>query len=280
MNYYDCHTHVNFVAFKDDADATIQRAQEAGVGMIMVGTQFDTSEDAVRVAEAHDDVYAAIGLHPIHSTKSYHDEKELGEGGKEFTSRGEVFDATKYEALAASPKVVAIGECGLDYYRLEEDTKKKQEETFIQQIELANKLNKPLMLHIRPALRSLGEAGNAYEDALAVLKAHAKVKGDVHFFAGDWNIAKQFLDFGFTLSFTGVITFAREYDEVVRNAPLDMLLTETDAPYVAPKPYRGKRNEPAYVVEVVKAIAEIRGEPLEEVRETSAENARRVFSLK
>lgn len=270
MKYYDCHTHVNFVAFKDDADATIKRAQEAGVGMIMVGTQFDTSEDAVRVAEAHDDVYAAIGLHPIHSTKSYHDEKELGEGGKEFTSRGEIFDVAKYEALAASPKVVAIGECGLDYYRLEEDTKKKQEETFIQQIELANKLNKPLMLHIR----------NAYEDSLAILKAHAKVKGDVHFFAGDWNIAKQFLDFGFTLSFTGVVTFARDYDEVVRNATLDMLLSETDAPYVAPKPYRGKRNEPAYVVEVVKAVADIRGESFEKVRETLARNAQRVFGLK
>ncbi len=270
MNYYDCHTHVNFVAFKDDAEATITRAQEAGVGMIMVGTQFDTSEDAVRVAEAHEDVYAAIGLHPIHSTKSYHDEKELGEGGKEFTSRGEIFDAAQYETLAASPKVVAIGECGLDYYRLEEGTKKTQEETFVQQIELANKLNKPLMLHIR----------NAYEDSLAILKAHAKVKGDVHFFAGDWHIAKQFLDFGFTLSFTGVLTFAREYDEVVRNAPLSMLLSETDAPYVAPKPYRGKRNEPAYVVEVVRAIAEIRGESIETVRETLAQNARRVFGLK
>lgn len=267
--YYDCHTHVNFAAFKDDADATIKRAQDAGVGMIMVGTQYDTSADAVRVAESHENVYAAIGLHPIHSTKSHHDEKEFGEGGKEFTSRGEVFDAAKYEALAQSPKVVAIGECGLDYYRLEEDTKKTQEETFVQQIEMANRLNKPLMLHIR----------NAYEDSLALLKAHAKVKGDVHFFAGDWNIAKQFLDFGFTLSFTGVLTFARDYDEVVRNAPLDMLLTETDAPYVAPKPYRGKRNEPAYVVEVVKAIAEIRGEPLEKVTEQLAANARRVFGL-
>ena len=269
MNYYDCHTHVNFVAFKDDSDATIKRAQEAGVGMIVVGTQYDTSADSVRVAESHDDVYAAIGLHPIHSTKSYHDEKELGEGGKEFTSRGEEFDAEKYFALGQSPKVVAIGECGLDYYRLEEDTKKKQEATFVQQIELANRLQKPLMLHIR----------NAYDDALAVLKAHAQVKGDVHFFAGDWNIAKQFLDFGFTLSFTGVLTFAREYDEVIKNAPLDMLLSETDAPYVAPKPYRGKRNEPAYVVEVVKAIAEIRGEPFEMVREQLAANARRVFGL-
>ncbi|MFZ2555226.1 MAG: TatD family hydrolase [Minisyncoccia bacterium] len=268
-NYYDCHTHVNFVAFKDDADATIERAKEAGVGMILVGTQFDTSEDAVRMAARHENVYAAIGLHPIHSTKSYHDEKELGEGGKEFTSRGEVFDAAKYEALGASPKVVAIGECGLDYYRLEEGTKKQQEETFVQQIEMANRLNKPLMLHIR----------NAYDDALAMVKAHAKVKGDVHFFAGDWNIAKQFLDIGFTLSFTGVLTFARDYDEVIRNTPLDMLLSETDAPYVSPKPYRGKRNEPAYVVEVVKAIAEIRGEPLALVAEQLAANARRVFGL-
>lgn len=270
MKYYDCHTHVNFVAFKDDVDVTIKRAQDEGVGMIMVGTQLDTSADAVRIAEAHENVYAAIGLHPIHSTKSYHDEKELGEGGKEFTSRGEILDAAKYEALAQSPKVVAIGECGLDYYRLEEDTKKTQEETFVQQIELANRLNKPLMLHIR----------NAYEDSLAVLKAHAKVKGDVHFFAGNWAIAKQFLDFGFTLSFTGVLTFARDYDEVVRNTPLDMLLTETDAPYVAPKPYRGKRNEPAYVVEVVKAIAEIRQEPLEKVQAQLAANARRVFGLR
>lgn len=267
--FFDVHTHVNFVAFKDDADAAIDRARAADVGMILVGTQFDTSSDAVKIAEKHEDVYAAIGLHPIHSTKSYHDDKELGEGGKEFTSRGEVFDMEKYFALGQSSKVVAVGECGLDYYRLEGDTKKKQEETFIQQIELANRLNKPLMLHIR----------NAYDDALALVKEHATVKGDVHFFAGDWNIAKQFLDVGFTLSFTGVLTFARDYDEVVRNAPLDMLLTETDAPYVAPKPYRGKRNEPAYVVEVVKAIAEIRGEPLEKVREQLAVNARRVFGL-
>ncbi|OGG58608.1 hypothetical protein A2765_02705 [Candidatus Kaiserbacteria bacterium RIFCSPHIGHO2_01_FULL_56_24] len=269
MKYFDCHTHVNFVAFKDDTEETIQRARDAEVGMILVGTQFDTSSDAVKTAEAHEDVYAAIGLHPIHSTKSYHDEKELGEGGKEFTSRGEVFDVARYEALAASPKVVAIGECGLDYFRLEADTKKTQEETFVQQIEMANRLNKPLMLHIR----------NAYEDSLAILKAHAKVKGDVHFFAGNWEIAKQFLDFGFTLSFTGVLTFTHDYDEVVKNAPLDMILSETDAPYITPVPYRGKRNEPAYVIEVVKAIARIRGEEEEKVAEQLAANARRVFGL-
>lgn len=269
MKYFDAHTHVNFAAFKDDMDAAIQRAADAGVAMNVVGTQFDTSKNSVELAEKHADVYATIGLHPIHTGKSYHDEKELGEGGKAFTSRGEEFDAAKYESLAASPKVIAIGECGLDYFRLEEGTKKVQEEVFVQQIHLANKLGKPLMLHIR----------NAYDDALAILRREAKVKGDVHFFAGDWNTAKQFLDFGFTLSFTGVLTFTHDYDEVVKNAPLDMLLIETDAPYVAPVPYRGKRNEPAYVIEVAKAIARIRGQDEEAVREQLLENAKRLFGL-
>ena len=125
------------------------------------------------------------------------------------------------------------------------------------------------MLHIR----------NAYEDALEILKAHSKVKGDTHFFAGDWATARKFLDFGFTLSFTGVLTFTHDYDEVVKNAPLDMLMSETDAPYVAPVPHRGKRNEPAYVVEVVRAIARIRGEDLDTVAAQLFSNARRVFSF-
>ena len=279
MRYFDAHTHVNFVAFKDDAEATIARAREAGVGMNIVGTQIETSRAAVEMAEKYDDVYATIGLHPIHTGKSYHDEKELGEGGKAFTSRGEFFDAAAYEKLAESPKVIAIGECGLDYYRLEEHTKKTQEGAFITQIELANRLQKPLMLHIRPALQSLGGGGNAYDDALAILKSHAKVKGDVHFFAGSWDIAKKFLDFGFTLSFTGVLTFARDYDEVVKNAPLDMLLSETDAPYVSPIPYRGKRNEPKHTVEVVKALATIRGESLPKVSEQLIANVQRIFHI-
>lgn len=269
MKYFDAHTHVNFVAFNEDRGAAISRSGDAGVGMNIVGTQLDTSKAAVELAEANGEVYATIGLHPIHTGKSYHDEKELGEGGKAFTSRGENFDAAAYEKLAASKKVIAIGECGLDYFRLEADTKKRQEEVFIQQIELANKLNKPLMLHIR----------NAYDDALSILKAHSKVKGDVHFFAGDWETAKEFLDFGFTLSFTGVLTFTHDYDEIVKNAPLDMLLSETDAPYVAPVPYRGKRNEPAYVVEVVKAIAHIRGLSTETVASQLMENAGRVFDI-
>jgi len=269
MKYFDAHTHVQFVAFKDEEDAVVARAREAGVGMNVVGTQYDTSVAAVALAEKHEDVWVTIGLHPIHTNKSFHDAKELGEGGKEFTSRGEVFDMAAYEALARNKKVIAIGECGLDYYRLDEATKKVQIENFIAQIELANSLQKPLMLHIR----------EAYADALELLKTHAKVQGDVHFFAGDWAVAKQFLDLGFTLSFTGVLTFTHDYDEVVKNTPLDMLLTETDAPYVTPVPYRGKRNEPAYVVEVVKKMAQIKGISEDTMQAQVLQNAKRVFAL-
>lgn len=286
MKYFDAHTHMNFVAYNNDREATILRAKDAGVGMNVVGTQFDTSKAAVELAEKYDNVYATIGLHPIHTSKSYHDLQELGPSfaeaskGKEgFTSRGEVFDMAAYEALGNNPRVIAVGECGLDYYRADESTKGAQKKMFIEQIELANSLNKPLMLHIRPGLRSLGEVGNAYDDALEILKAHAKVKGDTHFFAGDWATAKKYLDFGFTLSFTGVVTFTHDYDEVVKNAPLDMLLSETDAPYVTPAPHRGKRNEPAYVELIVQKIAEIRGEDFEKVAAQLLANARRVFRL-
>ncbi|HEV3244963.1 MAG TPA: TatD family hydrolase [Candidatus Paceibacterota bacterium] len=268
MKYFDAHTHVNFVAYKDDRDEVIKRAAEQGVGMNCVGTQLDTSKAAVELGRKYDNVWATIGLHPIHTSKSYHDEKELGDGGKEFTSRGESFDSSAYEELGKDPRVIAIGECGLDYYRVEGSTKDIQIKNFVAQIELANKLGKPLMLHIR----------NAYEDALEVIKAHAEVKGDVHFFAGDWNIAKKFLDLGFTLSFTGVITFTHDYDEVIKNAPLDMILSETDAPYVTPVPHRGKRNEPLYVEQVVKKIAEIRGIDSEEARAQIMRNSGRVFS--
>jgi len=275
MKYFDAHTHVNFAAYDADRSETIARAREAGVGMNVVGTQIDTSRSAVAVAEQETDVWATIGLHPVHTSKSYHDTKELGEGGAEFTSRGEVFDFAAYEKLGQNPKVIAIGECGLDYYRVDESTKAIQVETFTQQIELANKLEKPLMLHIR---NGQGEA-NVYFDALELLKAHAKVRGDVHFFAGDWDIARQFLDFGFTLSFTGVVTFTHDYDEVVRNTPLDMLLSETDAPYITPVPFRGKRNESAYIPYIVESIAKIRGEDAEAVREQILQNVRRVFTL-
>lgn len=269
FKYFDAHTHINFAAFNDDREDVFTRAKDSGVAMNIVGTQYDTSRSAVELAEAREGVYATVGLHPIHTTKSHHDEQELGEGGNAFTSRGEAFDAVQYEVLGTSPKVIAVGECGLDYYRIDESTKDVQAKAFVAQIELANRLGKPLMLHVR----------EAYEDALEILKSHAKVSGNAHFFAGPWNIARRFLDMGYTLSFTGVLTFTHDYDEVVRNTPLDMMLSETDAPYVTPVPHRGKRNEPAYVTEVVRAIARIKGVEEEACAFALLANARRVFGI-
>ena len=276
--YIDIHSHVNFKAFDEDRDAVIKCALENDTWVINVGTQIDTSRRAVEMANKYEEgVYAIIGLHPIHTGASYHDEKELGEGGKEFTSRGEVFDKEIYRELLKDRKVVAIGECGLDYYRCNEESIAKQKASFIGQIELANEFNKPLMLHIRN--NGENKTHNAYMDALELLRTHANVKGDVHFFAGSKEDAKKFIDFGFTLSFTGVITFTHDYDEVIKNTPLDMIMSETDAPYVTPIPYRGKRNEPSYVREVVKKIAEIKNLPENEVAEALIKNAKRVFTF-
>jgi TatD DNase family protein len=276
MRYFDAHTHLNFAAYDADRPEVFARTAEADVGINIVGTQFDTSKAAVELAHSYPDTWATIGLHPIHTTRSHHDAQELGEGNKEFTSRGEVFDAQKYLELGRDPKVVAIGECGLDYYRNDPATRSVQEEAFVQQIEVANTLGKPLMLHIRASQGTQ----DAYHDAIALVKAHAKVPGDVHFFAGNWDTAKAWLDIGFTLSFTGVVTFTHDYDEVVRNAPLDMILSETDAPYVTPAPHRGKRNESAYIPEIVAAIARIRGIGEEEARAAILANVQRLFGLK
>lgn len=276
--YIDIHSHVNFTAFDADRDEVVRRALHNGTWIINVGTQVDTSRKAVELANQYEKgVYAIIGLHPIHTGASYHDEKELGEGGKEFVSRGEVFDKNSYRELLKNPKVVGIGECGLDYYRTTPESVQKQKENFISQIELANEFNKPLMLHIRNNPKD--KTNNAYRDSLEILKQYSKVKGDVHFFAGSWDEAKSFIDFGFALSFTGVITFTRDYDEIIKNTPLNMIMSETDAPYVTPTPHRGKRNEPSYVREVVKKIAEIKNLTEEEVATAIIGNARRVFTF-
>jgi TatD DNase family protein len=275
--YIDIHTHVNFKAFDEDRDAVIKRALDNDTWLINVGTQVDTSQKAIEIAHQYKEgVYAIIGLHPIHTDASYHDKQELGEEGKEFVSRGEIFDKNIYREFLKDPKVVAIGECGLDYYHAKPESIEKQKKAFIEQIELANEIGKPLMLHIR----------DAYPDALQILKKHLNSKslpvrrrGVVHFFVGNWEEAKSFLDFGFMLSFTGVLTFTHDYDEVVKNTPLNMILSDTDSPYVTPVPYRGKRNEPSYVQEVVKKIALIKNLPEVEVAEAIIANAKKIFNI-
>jgi len=276
--YIDIHSHVNFTSFDADRDEVIRRALDNDTWVINVGTQIDTSRKAVEIANKYSEgVYAIIGLHPIHTGASYHDKKELGEEGKEFTSRGEQLNKDAYRELLKDPKVVGIGECGLDYYRCDESYIENQKKNFIAQIELANEFHKPLMLHIRNNPED--KSKSAYKDALEILKEYSRVKGDVHFFAGNLEEVKAFIDFGFTLSFTGVITFTGQYDEVIRATPLDMIMSETDSPYVTPAPHRGKRNEPIYVKEVVKKIAQIKGLPELEVAEAVIANAKRVFGI-
>lgn len=281
MDFLDAHTHVQFAAFDDDWQEVIGRALGQNVRLVNVGTQKDTSRKAVEIARNYKEgVYATVGLHPIHTEKSYHDVRELGagDGAKEFVSRGEEFDYEYYKELARDEKVVAIGECGLDYNRLGGETKKKQKEALVKQIELAREVKKPLMIHCRAA----------FGDLIDVLKPKAQnlKPGVVHFFTGSLDDAGKLLDMGFSFTFGGVITFppkaggrAGDYDEVIKYIPLDRILSETDAPYVAPAPYRGKRNEPLYVIEVVKKLAEIKDVSVETITGKIFENAERIFNF-
>jgi len=281
--YFDAHTHVNFRAFDEDREAVIARALDNDTWMINVGTQIDTSRSAVELAHKYaEGVYAVIGLHPIHTEKSHHDEQELGEGGKEFTSRGEIFDKDIYRELLKDDKVVAIGECGLDYYHMDEESIEKQKKTFIEQIELANEIGKPLMIHTRNS--STDKTHNVYFDVWEILKKFPNVKGVFHFFAGSVEDMKRLVDIGYYISFAGPITYKPkieicDYIAVIKETPSDRILTDTDAPYVAPVPYRGKRNEPVYVKEIVKKIAEIKNIPEEEMAKIIVENTKRIFKI-
>lgn len=286
--YIDIHSHVNFKAFDEDRDAVIHRALDNDTWMINIGTQVDTSKKAIEMAHKYSEgVYAIIGLHPIHTCASHHDKQELGDEGEEFTSRGEIFDKEIYRGLLKDPKVVGIGECGLDYFHCNPETMEKQKKAFIEQIELANEAKKPLMLHIRNGSTNSPQViqkCDAYKDALEILKKYAKVKGVSHFFAGSVEDMKRFVELGFCVSFSGPITFKLnpeicDYDKVILETPLDMIMADTDCPYVAPVPYRGKRNEPAYVKEIVKKIAEIKNLPEAEVAKAIVLNAKRVFGI-
>src|SRR3989344_436007 len=251
----DIHTHAQFSAFDGDRDAVIRRALDAEIWMINVGTDKNMSQGAIKLAQKYGEgVYAAAGLHP----------NDYGEG----------FDYDFYKKLVQDPKVVAIGECGLDYHRLPEETKEKQKEVFIKHIKLAREVKKPLMIHCREAFSSLIDILTSYRQLLTT------TPGICHFFSGTVEDTQKLMDLGFSFSFGGVITFAREYEKLIKFIPLDRILLETDAPYVAPQAYRGKRNEPLYVEEVAKKIGRILNKDFEEIAKTTTENAIRVFNLK
>lgn len=269
-DYFDIHTHVNFKAFDEDREEVIERSLKNNTWMINIGTQLNTSKEAVKLAEKYKEgVYASIGLHPVHTIKT-----EIEEEESSFVSREEIFEEKDYKDLIKSDKVLAIGECGLDYFRIDKSTKEKQIESFEKQIEFAIKYNKPLMIHCR----------DAYDDLLDILNSKKKEYGDklvgnIHFFAGDVNVAKRFLNIDFTLSFTGVITFTNDYDEVIKYVSIDKIMSETDAPYVTPTPFRGKRNEPLYVEYVVRRIALIKNLDFSETKSKLVDNSLNFFKI-
>lgn len=264
FEYFDIHSHLYFPDYDEDRDEEIKKIKKAKIGTITIGTDLKSSQTAIEMAEAHDNLFACIGQHP-------------GD-----LSVDSVFDE-RLEAIADNPKVVAIGETGLDYFRMLPDDfslKGIQKTIFEYHIDLSLSSNKPLMLHIRPSKGTQ----DAWDDALVILEHHAKtsggeLRGNAHFFTGDMDVLKRFLAIGFTVSFTGVITFARDYDELIKYAPLEMIMSETDAPFVPPVPHRGKRNSPLYVPEVVKSIAEIRGDDVEVVKKAMLVNVKRVFGV-
>ena len=311
--FIDAHCHIQFPAYDADRDHVIRRAQAANVKMVAVGTNAATSEAAIRLAEHYpDDVWATVGFHPNHAVIARTSRTQRGltrtgdwhhDKNEQAASVPEQFDIEKLRELAAHPKVVAIGECGFDYYRLSSTNNEstanvriRQREVFQQQIEIAKELKKPLMIHCRPSSVKTSEGkpsrgtDDAYDDLLSIIH-NSPPKADsplaekfiiplvVHFYVGSPAMTKKLLDTGFYFTFGGVITFSRDYDESIKLIPLERILLETDAPYVAPEPYRGKRNEPACVIEVAKKFAELKRVPVTDVARISAATAAHLFGL-
>jgi len=261
MKYFDAHCHIQFDAYDADREELIASMVEQEVGGLVVGVDYASSQKAITLAEQHDSLFASVGLHP--------NDTHL-----------EVFDADAFRALAMHPKVLAIGECGLDNFRPADPdaTKAKQREVFEQHVQLAIEADKPLMIHSRPTKGTQ----DAYIDLIDILGSYKRehgerLRGDIHFFVGGIEEARKLVALDFTLSYTAVLTFARDYDEAVRFIPPTHLLSETDSPYVAPPPNRGSRNDPRAVKAVVQAIADIRAEDPETIRLQILENAGRVF---
>jgi len=271
---FDSHTHLNLAAFDSDRDLILKRYLKEGIFLVNVGTCYQTSKKAIAIAEEYQNCWASVGLHPAHTFPARLNQLDENEINNLVV---EEFDQKFEELIKTSSKIVAIGECGLDYSYLKDSPREKQKEfkirqerEFRKQIKIAQKYNLPLILHLR----------DLYQEALAILKENNySGKAVFHFFTGTIEQAQYILGQGFYLGFSGVITYGNKLDEVIREVPLERILIETDAPYVAPIPYRGKRNEPAYVIEVAKKIAKIKNLPLKEVEKTTFENTLRFLRI-
>lgn len=252
---FDTHAHLNATQFNEDVEQVIERARAEGVShIVVVGFDRPTIERAMELAEQYSFIYAAVGWHPVDAIHMTDD------------------DLMMIEQLAAHPKVVALGEMGLDYY-WDQSPKEVQKEVFRKQIRLAKKVKLPIIIHNR----------DATADIVHILQEEqaAEVGGVMHCFTGSVEVAHQCIDMNFYISFGGPVTFknAKKPKEVAKEIPLDRLLIETDCPYLTPHPFRGKRNEPSYVKYVAEAIAELKGLSFEEVAQKTSDNAKRLFGI-
>jgi TatD DNase family protein len=250
----DSHAHLEMKEFNPDREDVIERARQAGVGYIItVGTNLALSRKALSLARKHENIYATVGVHP-------HDVARAD--NKTFDDLSEI---------ARDPKVVAYGEIGLDFFR-NISPREKQIEMFSRQLELAVQLKLPVIIHDR----------DAHEQTLRMVKASSARRGVFHCFSGDYSMARQCIDLGFYVSIPGVVTYdkAKTIQDVALRAPLSSLLLETDAPYLTPEPHRGKRNEPSFIINTAKKVAQIKGLPWEEVADVTARNAINLFGIK
>ena len=251
---FDSHAHLNDARFDEDREALIKKLQEEHVDLVLnPGADIETSISSVELANKYDFIYAVVGVHP-------HDSSKLTDDG-----------LLELEKLLSHEKAVALGEIGLDYY-YDNSERDVQRHWFAKQAELAKSLNCPISVHTRDAM----------EDTLNILKTHGNGDGIIHCYSGSAESAKILLNMGYYLSFAGPVTFknANTALEVIRYVPTDRMLSETDCPYLAPVPYRGKRNCPIYVKEVAAKIAEIKGMDFREVAKITTENAKKVYRIK
>jgi len=251
----DTHCHLDMDAYQDDLEEVLLRASQAGVcHVVTIGIDRQSSEQAIKLAEQYDSVHATIGIHPHDAEQASNDELDA------------------LARLARHPKVVGFGEIGLDYAKLYAP-KEKQIELFKQQLNLAKELELPVIIHDR----------EAHEDTLAILQEHAPFpcSGILHCFSGDLGFAHKILELGFYISIPGIVTFknANNLQEVAAKIPLESMLLETDGPFLAPSPFRGKRNEPSYIRHTAEKVAELRAMPIAELALTTTKNAQEIFAL-
>ena len=248
--FIDSHSHIYYDKFEKDLSDVICRAQDLGVEKIIcVGVDLESSEKCINLADQFPSVYATVGFHPH--------ESKIAE--KNYIN--------VLESMTSNIKVVAIGEMGLDFY-YNHSNKDIQEKVFLEQLELANSVNLPAVIHSR----------SADIETINIIKKAKNTNGVIHCFSSDLKQARKILELNYYISFTGLITFVDELHDVVKNIPLNKILIETDSPYLSPKPFRGKRNEPSYVIKIAEKISEIKNIKINEVSKVTSKNTLQLFN--